>query len=183
TSDRHSSEYMFSPAKRLLPFYRQAGRNAEGRAVVLHFAQPLLAAPPEPGAAAANWARNLSELAGHLLQFGYPLDAVRLYSTILAEGDGLEGAADPRGQSLLQQAERNRNPALQAITAGPLSATTREVLKPADKPGPAGVLDLAVFVPGRDLQSAELMSLFTATLQAAADTPGMRAEIATRLAE
>ena len=177
--------FQYTPAKRLLILYKKAGRLDDARALVSKLAKKK----PDARSNGAQYAayQNLSnqtQLAAELVALGQPAEAVKMYSAVLADTDGLTQANQWNGgDSMSQQAEQGMQAALAGLDAKTLPATLRSLSRPAEpRPGVAAI-DLLMQVNPRSLDEANVGSFLVNALELAADTPGLLADARAELAK
>ncbi len=175
-----------TPVRRLIALHQKAGRREEARALILQFARPPGEAGGEdgpqlmpPGFAEYQRARDLSAMGEQLLQLGYPLDAVRLYRDVLADGARLQAAMNWGDSSMKQQAEQGLGRCLQALKPEALPQVLRGLTRPEKDAKAAGPsLDLVLLVrPRDDLLKAQLVSMPAEALRLARARPELLAEV------
>ena len=182
-----SYAYSDSPAKRLIWWYQQTGRDDAARKLLLRFAyteQPDNG--NNPGYVAYYGAQNKIMVAGEMMKYGDAVEAVRVYSTLLANKDMLELASSygGGGMSFTQQAEQGLKAAVKSLKKNNLPTAVGVLLTPREiTPTNKSVLDLVVLVEPRDLAKASLNGLFATAIKASDKAPEVRKDAAAKLAE
>src|SRR5262249_35741416 len=79
------TEYSYSPTRRLVAIYRKSGERAKARDLVLKIARRKDddRYGNNPGYAEYRKIQNLSEIGRDLVELGYPVDAVQMFSEVL----------------------------------------------------------------------------------------------------
>ena len=176
--------YQYSPAKRLLDLYKKEGRKDDARALVAKLAKKK--SNPRYGGqyAALQDLQNLTALAAELVSLGQPADAVKMYSAVLGDADGLSQAVQYQGSDYVtQNAQQGMQQALASLDAKTLPATLKALVRPAEpKPGVA-ILDLVMQVSPRTLDEASVGSFFADAAELAADDPTLLADARAELAQ
>jgi tetratricopeptide (TPR) repeat protein len=186
TVDENDSgtDYSYSPLRRLVVVYEQSGRKAEARELVLKMARQNQDDSYDPEYSAYRRVQRLSTIGQQLLQLGYPIDAVRIYSELLGDEATLNTAQRFGGSSYRQSAERGLAAALKDQQPEMLAESLAELLKPKDeiKPGEPAV-ELTLVVQPPELNKAELTSMLCSLLATAAEQPPLKRQVDTSLAE
>ncbi|HTK75342.1 MAG TPA: tetratricopeptide repeat protein, partial [Gemmataceae bacterium] len=182
-------QFSYHPARRLAWWYEQLGRKEDARKLTQRFAKPQ---PSDanvsypPGYVQYQTVSSGISVAQEMMRVGDPVEAVRVYSQLLADRETLEQAALYRGggPQFEPQVEQGLKNALKALKPSTLPAAVAALLTPREEaPGNGPVLDLIVLVESRDLSKAALMSVFASALESTAKAPDVRKEAFARLAD
>ncbi len=186
-SDNINPQYAYSPAKRFVLLTKKIGDKERARKELLRFKKPNVG-NYDPSYASFIKINNLSSIALELKKLGFPVDAVRTYNEMLSELDGFPSDMN-YGISKEQfqlQAQTGMTSILDSLEGETYVQAVRELLRPVEKEketsGTAGagkaakpedptkpLLDLAVFVHPQDLEHAEVVSVMSVALSAAAN--------------
>ncbi len=169
-------DYSYSPLKRLVGIYHQAGRDEEARALVLKLARDSNYDNYDPSYAAYQRVENRTAIGQQLLELGYVADAAKTYNDLMADKESFEISQQFGGRNYQQQAEQGLAKAMQNLKPENLRRTIDSLLSPPkddDRNGPA--VDLLLMVQPRDLSRAELTSMLARVLKSAEADPSSRA--------
>ena len=105
-----------------------------------------------------------------LASIGFPADAVKMFSEVLSDTEGLEQAATWGGGQWDQQAQTGLKSAMESLnTDKTVEATLRTLRTPRTNPKPGtSSLDLVLLINPQELDKAAVTSLFAESLTAAA---------------
>src|SRR5262249_16663812 len=122
---------------------------------------------------------ELNEVAGLLLEIGFPADALRVYNEVLGLTDAIREAQPYLGNVdyVLQQARSGADRALRGLNGETLAATLQSLIRPeagdAGGGGKSGGPDLVLTVDPRELDKASVTSLLATALGLAAKDPAL----------
>jgi len=186
-------EFSYGPARRLVALYCQTGRKREARQVMLEVLRRQdysRYGSSNPGYGEYRMLENQKSVAEELLKQGFPVDAFRLYSEALAAPEKIEAAKRwGGGDRLKTDLSKGLAKAQNAITAESLAAALRDWLAPtsvAPSQDAQSIVDLAIVVQPRALETATVSSFFQTALQTVAmkgDAAEVIREAAASLAE
>ena len=166
------TNFSYSPLKRLVGIYHKAGRDEDGRALVLKLAKEKDYANYDPNYAAYQQVQNRNSVGQQLLELGYAADAAKIYNELLADSESFELAQQFGGSYLKQQVEQGMAKAMQGLKPDGLRRAVDALLKPAGKEaGDGAAIDLMLMVQPRDLARAELTSMLAGVLKSAGSVP------------
>jgi tetratricopeptide (TPR) repeat protein len=168
-------DFRWHPLRLLAQMYRETGRKAEARALLLRFTRPTIF---DSGFTAYLRIENTVSVSNMLMQMGYPVDAVRLCTELVEDKETLQAAEEWNGPWMRQQAEQGLTGALQLLKPAALPSAVPDLLTPrADARGAREVLDLVMLVRPRELPDARLMSLMEMALRGTAKDATLRKQV------
>lgn len=176
-------DYSYSPLKRLVGIYHQAGRDEDARALVLKLARGSNYDNYDPSYAAYQRMQNRTAIAQQLLELGYFADAAKTYNELLADKESFELAQNWGGRDYQQQAEQGLAKATENLKLNDVRRAIDTLLpSPEDAGRDAPAVDLLLMVQPRDLSRAELTSMLARALKSAATDDELRAKAQARAA-
>lgn len=170
-------DYSYSPLKRLVGIYHEAGRDEDARALVLKLARSSNDDNYDVNYAAYQRIRTRLSIGQQLVELGYVADAAKTYNDVLADKESFELAQRFGGRNYQQQAEQGLAKATENLKSDDLRRAINSLLSPPEEAGhdqPA--VDLLLMVQPRDLSQAELTSMLARVLKAAEASAELRAE-------
>jgi tetratricopeptide (TPR) repeat protein len=179
-------DFSYTPARRLVWWYKLVGRKEDARKLTLRFARMD---QNNPGYGGGYWeyrlVSNRVSVAQELVQTGDAIEAVRIYNELLADRDALDQANQfSGGERFDQQVENGMQAALKALKPSTLPKVVSALLAPREGGGTnRSVLDLALLFESRDLSKATLSSVFASAIKATNKAPEVRKEALAKLAE
>jgi tetratricopeptide (TPR) repeat protein len=184
----------YSPLRRLVHLYRDMGRKADARALLLRCTRSQ-GWTFDSGYNAYQRISNTSAVASELTELGYAVDALRLCSELVNDRDTIQAAVNWNGPWMKEQAEEALRTAVKGLKPETLAQAVRDLLTPRARvegggwrvegktnppfstlhPPPAR-LDLLLLLQPRELPDAQLTSMLEQALHDAAKKPDVRSE-------
>lgn len=184
---RDGNQFSYGPGRRLVWWYQQLGRTDDARKLLRKYADPD--SSNDPGYGSGSWQyRLLSDgiaVAQEFMTMGDSVEAVRVYSRLLADKTTFEQAAQyGGGDRFEQQIEQGLKTALKAIKPRMLPAAVGVLLTPRPAtPTDPSVLDLVVLVDSRELTKSTLTSVLANALKSTESNPELRREALAKVAD
>lgn len=179
-------EFEYNPLRRLVWWYQQLERPDDARKLLHRIAQTEMV---DPGYSGGYWQYRVisqkASIARSMVQAGDPIEAIKLYSDILAHPEDIMVANSYYGggsNQFDQMVEAGFRSAVKALKPETLPGAMKILLAPRTEAGHAA-LDLVVIIESRDLSKAKLGSVFQTALRATEKTPELRKEVVETLAK
>ena len=180
-------DYSYSPMRRLVGIYQKSGETTKAYDLLMKLSrQKDNNNGYDPNYAAYQKIEQVGSLGTQLVELGYPIDAIRLYSEVLDNDEVMQAAKQFGDTYTIQQAREGYAKAQQAFKPETLSRTLTTLLaprKPADKHSDGSALDLVLIVHPRELGRAELNGLLGRALREGAGSNEIKQVVNARIAD
>ncbi|HUR55406.1 MAG TPA: tetratricopeptide repeat protein, partial [Gemmataceae bacterium] len=176
-------DFSYHPARRLAWWYEQLGRTDDAKKLTKRFVTNEVT---DPGYSGGYWQYRQIESKMSIareLQRTDPIEAVRIYNTLLADRDTLDAANNYYGgERFDQQVEMGLRQALQSIKPAMLPAAVGALLTPREVTATnKSALDLVVILDSRELTKATLNSVFASAIKSTEKAPDIRRDAVAKL--
>jgi tetratricopeptide (TPR) repeat protein len=176
------NEYSYSPAKRLVSLYQDAGRQADARRVLKQYASKNY--DDRYDASYASY-RRISQTAGigtDLIKSGDPLEAARMSLQILRNTEDIAQARNYYGGDVEANVRKSLAEAMKALESPGDTTILDDSLQPGkSKQAGDAAIDLVLVVYPVELDKAELRSLLEPVLRSGSKSDEQRNALRSRV--
>ena len=179
-------DYSYSPIKRLVGIYQKTGETAKAYDLLMKLSRQKDNNNYDPQYAAYRKIEQLGSLGTQLVELGYPVDAIRIYSEVLDNDEVMQAAQRFGGDYYIQRAKEGYAKAQQAFKPETLSRTLTTLLAPrtpADKDSDGSAIDLMLIVHPRELGRIELNGLLARALREGAGSKEIKQTVTARISD
>jgi tetratricopeptide (TPR) repeat protein len=185
---RSMPQLQYSPAQRLAKLYLDAGRKEDARKVITKALESVEISNYDPQSAAGIRIENANWAAGKFLEMGFPVDAVRLYRTVMDDRSQTSLASSWNGyptDHYVNIANRGIAKALQSLTPEAAKEAVQHLLSiPSSIAPTAPAIDLMLAVPEvKELSKKRMQSGLSDLFKTLGDSPDRIRTIDARLVE
>lgn len=182
------TEFYASPARRLAHLYKDDGRDADARKLLLQWMnrERDIDYYGNPDYAAYRQLEEKQTIGRQLMEMGFFLDVVQVSNQVLRDKATLQSAQRQHSWSRYeQQFQSQMDQALQKITAESLQATLEEMLQTSTRSedtSRAQEVDLILVIQPANVADAEIVSLLESGIEAVAEDEETRGKVQKALA-
>jgi len=182
SSQSRTSNFSYSPNRRLVKIYEEQGKTDTARALLLKFADEKQDHRYDPGYQAYQRLRNAQAIGEELLNLGFAVDALRVQQQAVSDPNTLANAERYGGSYFKRQVDETMQKTLDSMDAETLIRSLELLTNPPepesadDEFGKPAAINLVMVVQPNDLESATLRSYYETALDAgSADTETLSA--------